>query len=160
MTDDMPLPNAGVYVPPPLWFAAGLLAGWASDRYLVALPMSPAIASRALIVGPLFVVAGVMLLAWGMFTFRRAGTAIVPHLPAARIVSSGPYRFTRNPMYTGLTLVYAGVAAILASWWPLLLLPVVLLAVFQLVIKREEAYLRSAFGDEYAAYCARVRRWL
>jgi protein-S-isoprenylcysteine O-methyltransferase Ste14 len=160
MTDDIPLANAGVYVPPPLWFAAGLIAAWIIDRYLVALPMSLAVASVARSVGPLLLVAGVLLLGWGMVTFRRAGTAIVPHRAAARIVSSGPYRFTRNPMYTGLTIVYAGVTAILATWWPLLLLPVVLFTVFLLVIRREEAYLRSAFGDEYVAYCARVRRWL
>ncbi|MDQ2666093.1 MAG: isoprenylcysteine carboxylmethyltransferase family protein [Gemmatimonadota bacterium] len=160
MTDEIPLTSAGVYVPPPLWFAAGLLLGWAGDRYLVALPMSPAIASHVWSVGPLFIVAGVVLVAWGMVTFRRAGTAIVPNRPAARIVSSGPYRFTRNPMYTGLTLVYVGVSALLASWWPLLLLPVVLVVVFQFVIRREEAYLHSAFGDEYAAYCGRVGRWL
>lgn len=160
MTDDIPLANAGVYVPPPLWFAAGLLAGWSAHRYLVALPMPGALASHARSLGPLFVVAGVVLVGWGMMTFRRAGTAIVPHQPAARIVSHGPYRFTRNPMYSGLTLVYVGITAILTSWWPLLLLPAVLLLVFQMVIKREEAYLRSAFGEEYAAYCALVRRWL
>ncbi|CAN5542709.1 isoprenylcysteine carboxylmethyltransferase family protein [soil metagenome] len=160
MTDDVPLANAGVYVPPPLWFVAGLFAGWIADRYLLALPMPNALASSARSMGPLVMLIGVVLLGSGLMTFRRAGTAIVPHRPAARIVSSGPYRFTRNPMYTGLALVYVGVAGILASWWPLLLLPVVLFAVFQLVIKREEAYLRSAFGEEYAAYCARVRRWL
>lgn len=160
MPDDIPLANAGVRVPPPLWFAAGLLAGWSADRYLLALPMPSAPASTARSIGPLFVAAGLVLVAWGMMTFRRAGTAIVPHQPASRIVSHGPYRFTRNPMYSGLTLVYVGITAILASWWPLLLLPVVLLTVFQLVIAREEAYLRSAFGEEYAAYCAHVRRWL
>lgn len=160
MTDDIPLANAGVYVPPPLWFAAGLLAGWSANRYLAALPMPQDLASTGRIMGPLLIVAGVMLVGWGMMTFRRAGTAIVPHKPAARIVSSGPYRFTRNPMYTGLTLVYVGVTAMLASWWPLLLLPVVLFAVVHLVISREEAYLRSAFGEDYAVYCARVRRWL
>lgn len=160
MTDDVPLANAGIHVPPPLWFVAGLLAGWMADRYLVALPVPNALASSARSIGPLFMVMGVVLVGWGMMTFRRAGTAIVPHKPAARIVSSGPYRFTRNPMYTGLTLVYVGVAALIATWWPLLMLPLVLLAVFQLVVRREEAYLRSAFGAEYAEYCAHVRRWL
>jgi protein-S-isoprenylcysteine O-methyltransferase Ste14 len=160
MIDEIPLANAGVRVPPPLWFVAGLAAGWIADRYVIALPLPLALASIARSAGPVFMVAGIALVGWGMMTFRRAGTAIVPHLPASRIVSSGPYRFTRNPMYSGLTIVYLGVPALLASWWPLLLLPVVLLAVFQMVIRREEAYLGSAFGDEYAAYRARVRRWI
>jgi protein-S-isoprenylcysteine O-methyltransferase Ste14 len=95
-----------------------------------------------------------------MLTFRRARTAILPTRPASQLVDGGPYRFTRNPMYTGLTTAYVGAAALLDSVWPLLLLPLVLAALVRLVVRREEAYLRGAFGAEYAAYQARVRRWL
>ncbi len=103
---------------------------------------------------------GLCLVAWGMVTFRRAGTAITPHHSANRLVVSGPYRFTRNPMYTGLTIVYIGVSALLGSEWPLLLLPLVLFIVFHFVIEREERYLADAFGSEYAEFRRRVRRWL
>ncbi|MEO8336423.1 MAG: isoprenylcysteine carboxylmethyltransferase family protein [bacterium] len=97
---------------------------------------------------------------WGVVTFRRAGTAINPHHSAKRLVVSGPYRFTRNPMYTGLTIAYLGASLLLGSEWPLLLLPIVLFAVFRFVIQREERYLADAFGSEYAEFRMRVRRWL
>jgi protein-S-isoprenylcysteine O-methyltransferase Ste14 len=75
-------------------------------------------------------------------------------------VTHGPYRFTRNPMYTGLTLQYLGVSALINSAWPIIVLPIVLLILIQTVILREERYLRDAFGVEYVGYVASVRRWL
>lgn len=78
----------------------------------------------------------------------------------ATLVTSGVFRLTRNPMYVGLAAAYAGVAALLGSWWPLALLPLVLVAVDRLVIAREEPYLARALGAQYEAYRRRVRRWL
>jgi protein-S-isoprenylcysteine O-methyltransferase Ste14 len=63
-------------------------------------------------------------------------------------------------MYTGMTVTYVGIAALMNSAWPLLALPIVLALLVRLVIRREEAYLLDAFGEEYAAYRTRVRRWL
>jgi protein-S-isoprenylcysteine O-methyltransferase Ste14 len=63
-------------------------------------------------------------------------------------------------MYTGLTIAYLGGSALLDSWWPVIVLPIVLLVLVRTVISREEAYLRDAFGEEYAGYAANVRRWL
>ena len=63
-------------------------------------------------------------------------------------------------MYTGLTLAYLGGAALLDSAWPIILLPIVLVVLVRRVISREEAYLNQAFSADYAAYTARVRRWL
>jgi protein-S-isoprenylcysteine O-methyltransferase Ste14 len=103
---------------------------------------------------------GVALAAWGMATFRRAKTAIHPHHSASRLVTHGPYRFTRNPMYTGLTLAYLGGSALLDSAWPIVVLPIVLVVLFKTVISREEMYLSDAFGAEYTEYVASVRRWL
>lgn len=159
MTAGAALPHPGVRFPPPLLFAGGLLIGGALDRWVRALPISRAAGAGTRPLGIVLVVLGVGLVAWGMLTFRRARTAIVPHHPASRIVSVGPYRYTRNPMYTGLTIVSAGAAGLMDSAWPLLLLPLVLAALVRLVIVREEAYLHSAFGAEYAAYQARVGRW-
>ncbi len=103
---------------------------------------------------------GVIPAGWGMVTFHRAKTAINPHHSASRLVSDGPYRFTRNPMYTGLTIAYVGGAALLDSAWPIIVLPVVLVILVQTVVLREERYLADAFGAEYSGYVARVRRWL
>ena len=80
--------------------------------------------------------------------------------PARTIVTSGPYRYTRNPMYIGLTLGYIGFAIALNMAWPLVTLPLVLIALRVFVIAREERHLRDAFPDEYLAYCDRVRRWI
>ena len=76
------------------------------------------------------------------------------------MVESGPYAYTRNPMYTGMTLVYISAALLLDWLWPILLLPIVLLVLFRLVISREERYLAAEFGEEYEAYRRRVRRWI
>jgi protein-S-isoprenylcysteine O-methyltransferase Ste14 len=101
-----------------------------------------------------------VLAIWGILTFRRHHTAIIPHKPASTIVTDGPYRFTRNPMYVGLALQFAGVSLLLDSWWAIALLPVVVAIIDRSVIAREERYLASAFGADYGAYRLRVRRWI
>lgn len=95
-----------------------------------------------------------------MLTFRAAQTAILPFHPATKIVESGPYRFTRNPMYSGLTTAYLGICWIMNMGWPVIVLPLVLIALHHLVILREERYLESAFGQQYESYRQRVGRWL
>jgi Putative protein-S-isoprenylcysteine methyltransferase len=159
VTQPPAMQNPGVHLPPPLLFLGGLVTGWLLERFVRALPMAGD-AGALRTAGTVLAVLGAGLAAWGMITFRRARTAIVPLRPASRIVTNGPYRFTRNPMYTGLTLVYLGVSLYMNSAWPLLALPIVLALLIRLVVRREEAYLRGAFPDEYAAYQTRVRRWL
>lgn len=83
--------------------------------------------------------------------------------PARRppaLVTAGPYRFTRNPIYIGFVLVYFGLSIVLTSVWILLLLFPVLLILQRGVVQREEAYLERKFGDAYRAYAERVPRWL
>ena len=160
MTDRVPLSNAGVRFPPPFLFVIGFLAGWALDRYWHPLPLSRFAGSALQPFGFASLAVGVLLVGWGMVTFKRAKTAIHPHHSASQLVTHGPYRFTRNPMYTGLTLAYLGGSALLDSAWPVIVLPAVILILFQTVISREERYLRDAFGAEYAGYVASVRRWL
>jgi protein-S-isoprenylcysteine O-methyltransferase Ste14 len=93
-------------------------------------------------------------------SFRRARTSLVPVRPATALITDGPFRFTRNPLYLGLALLYLGIALWLGVLWPVVLLPALILLVQQIVILREEAYLESRFGEAYRAYRARVRRWL
>ncbi len=76
------------------------------------------------------------------------------------IVDTGPYRFTRNPMYTGMTVAYLGGILILDSFWTLVMLPVALAILYFFVVKREERYLLAEFGDAYEAYRKRVKRWV
>ena len=163
MSEDRPGPaNAGVRFPPPLLFVAGWSIGWALDRLVVRMPFVGGAGNRTpiLILGWLGIVSGLAFAAWGITTFRRARTAIVPIKPARTVVASGPYRWSRNPMYVGLTAVYAGVALVRNAAWPLILLPVVLPALWFLVIRREERYLTHAFGETYLRYQQSVRRWL
>lgn len=93
-------------------------------------------------------------------TMNRAQTAIDPEKPATAIVSDGAFRFSRNPLYLSLTLLYIGISLLLKAVWAFpILLP--LLTVVQIgVIQREEVYLERKFGDEYLRYKAQVRRWL
>ena len=160
MTDRIPLANAGVRFPPPLLFVIGFLIGWLLDRYWHALPLSRFAGSALKPFGLTALALGVLLAVWGMVTFWRAKTAIIPHHVARQLVTNGPYRFTRNPMYTGLTIQYLGGAALVNSAWPIIVLPVVIFVLYKTVISREEMYLSDAFGAEYTGYVASVRRWL
>jgi len=92
--------------------------------------------------------------------FWRARTSIVPIRPANTLVMSGPYRFTRNPMYVGLALLTVALGLFADSWWPIALLVPVLVMVDRFVIAPEERYLTRRFGADYIAYTDRVRRWL
>ena len=105
-------------------------------------------------------VVGAIIAGWGLMTFRRARTTTVPGEKSAQLVTWGPYRFTRNPMYVGLTVAYLGEALILRQIWPLLFLPLVLAYVNWVVIPLEETRLLEVFGADYDRYRARVRRWI
>ena len=91
---------------------------------------------------------------------HRANTTVRPDRPATTLVTDGPFRYSRNPLYLALTFMYAGIGIIANSLWALLLLAPVVLFMSLFVIRREEAHLQRAFGAEYESYRARVRRWL
>ena len=103
---------------------------------------------------------GLALGKWGEDTLRRAGTSVNPVEPTTAIVTQGPFRFSRNPLYLSLTLAYLGISLLVNALWPLLLLPPLLVVVAWGVIAREERYLEAKFGALYLGYKARVRRWL
>lgn len=153
------LPHPGVRLPPPVVYATGVAAGWLLHlRWPLALAGA---GSRFRVLGIAVCIASGLALATGaLAAFRRARTTMLPHRPAAGLVTSGPYRFTRNPMYVSLVLLYLAAALWINSWWPIFLLPLVALVIQRTVIAREERYLAGAFTTEYAAYRRRVRRWL
>jgi protein-S-isoprenylcysteine O-methyltransferase Ste14 len=100
------------------------------------------------------------LAVWALATFRAAGTAISPNRPASTLVTHGPFRLSRNPMYLALSLLYLGVMLLVNSVWTLLLLPFVIAVLHLTVIRHEERYLAATFGIGYDAYRRRVRRSL
>jgi protein-S-isoprenylcysteine O-methyltransferase Ste14 len=148
--------SAGVTFPPPLIYLLPLLGG-IGLHWWRAWPVLP---SRvAAVLGPTLIALGMVGLP-AVAAFRRAKTSVRPWQPSSALVTSGPFRFTRNPMYVGFTLIYLGVALWVNTAWSLLLLPIALTVMNQMVIPREEAYLERRFGDDYRAYRRRVRRWL
>lgn len=162
MTGSDPMANPGVKFPPPFVFLAAFLIAWLLETRVMRIRIVGGGASPAAIqiAGAVLVVAGLALVAWGLLTFARARTAILPFRPATHIVDHGPYSFTRNPMYTGLAIAFFGGALILNYGWMLVMLPLAMITIYNYVIKREERYLTSAFPVEYGEYRRKVRRWL
>lgn len=122
------------------------------------MPIAPG--PLTMIAGGLFVIGGLALAFPSIVWFRRMATSIITIRPAAALVWSGPYEFTRNPMYISLALLVIACALFLATWWPIILLTPTLAIVQQFVILPEERYLRRRFGADYAVYFGCVRRWL
>jgi len=111
-------------------------------------------------VGTGLLAAGLTMTLWGLTTFARMRTGIMPDRPARQLVVSGPYRYSRNPMFLGFAGVYVGLAVVFNMAWPLLLLPVIVALLNVTVIRHEERYLEGLFGAAYRNYCGEVRRWV
>lgn len=156
MTSEDPVPGF-MRLPPPLLFVLGFFAGVGAQR-LVPLPAAAPDGLRS--AGAVLALLGLLLALSCASMFLAVRTTILPHGHPRRLLRAGPYRFTRNPMYLSLTLVYLGAAAWFAQPWSavLVILPVAL--VNGAVIPFEEGRLRGTFGEEYVRYCAEVRRWL
>ena len=146
-------------VPPP---AVALLLGFV--MWLASSLVAPVEVSFGPRVGVAIVLACVGLAVGlaGIVSFRRAKTTINPTKPMATssLVTSGAFRFTRNPMYLSLLLYLLAWAVYLSNWLALLFVPVFVLYINRFQIRPEERALSSLFGQEYAAYKERVRRWL
>jgi protein-S-isoprenylcysteine O-methyltransferase Ste14 len=147
----------GVVAPPPLVYLGAILVGALLERvWRWEIPT----ARWGSAVGVLLIVVAGVLFAFAVLEFKRAGTPPEPYKPTTAIVTSGPYRVTRNPIYLSFALVQLGIAFWAGSGWILvLLLPVSVLMNYG-VIAREERYLERKFGDEYFNYRRRVRRWM
>ncbi len=91
---------------------------------------------------------------------RRDDTSVNPYTPTRTITARGPYRLTRNPIYLGDVIVYAGIAILIDTLWALPLLLLAIATVQRGVILREERYLERRFGEAYLQYKRRVRRWI
>jgi protein-S-isoprenylcysteine O-methyltransferase Ste14 len=151
--------NPEVIAPPPILFAGMLAIGLAVDFRVVRLATHiPAYPRDGLAI--LLLAGACALAAAAIRGFRRAGTHVEPWEPSTAIVTTGVYRFTRNPMYLAGAIIYIAVALAADSGVTLLLLAPLLVILRYGVIAREERYLQAKFGDEYRRYQAAVRRWL
>jgi len=157
MTND---DHAGVIARPPFIYLAGLLAGCALEA---AMPLGNGLFRPDFglaIIGLVIFLDAVAVVVIAGLAFRRAGTTVPTETPTHALVTTGIYRFSRNPIYLALTAAYVGIALMCGAWWPLLFLPAVLWVMVWGVIEREEAYLLRKFGTDYQDYTDRVRRWL
>lgn len=149
--------SAGVRIDPQLIYAIPLVAAWLVHR-VAPRPLLPAGLAAPIGIGCLIL--GIAVASAAVRGFRAARTTIQPWESTTALVTSGVFRFSRNPIYVGYTLLYLGVGCWINSIWPLVLLPVVLGLMHGLVIRREEAYLEDRFGESYRDYRRRVRRWV
>ncbi len=156
-TDNGGKDTAGVIAPPPVIYLAFLMIGFGADALwpVAVLPQGPRYAAGAA------VIALSLALAFSAFgQFRRHKTSFKPHEPSTALITEGPYRFSRNPMYLALSLLYAGIGIAADGPWTLALLVPLLVVLHYGVILREERYLERKFADAYRRYRSSVRRWL
>jgi protein-S-isoprenylcysteine O-methyltransferase Ste14 len=147
----------GVLVPPPLIYLAGLAIGSVAE-WLWPAPVLPQPVQYA--VGFALMAVSFTIAALGFCEFVRAKTPLDPHKPTRELITSGPFRYSRNPLYLSLAMLYIGIAIAIDGIWIIAMLVPTLLVLHHGVILREEAYLERKFPDNYRPYKARVRRWL
>ncbi len=146
---------------PPLLFATTLLIGIGLQWWVpLALAFPGAAKLPAIAVGFALVAAGVGLAAWAITTLARARTPVNPNLPPTRLVVSGPYRHSRNPIYLAFCLVLPGLGLLLGNGWLVLLTACTVPALNWGVISREEHKLEAHYGADYRSYREKVRRWV
>ena len=150
--------TAQVIIRPPLAWGLAVIAGLALN-WLVPLPFLPVDVPAGWLGAMMFVLA-LALVAWAIANITGTGSNVPTNLPTTTIVESGPYRFTRNPIYLGMFLGLIGLAIAFHNLWLLMMLVPFALVIRYGVVAREDAYLERKFGDVYRGYRSRVRRWL
>jgi protein-S-isoprenylcysteine O-methyltransferase Ste14 len=155
--------TAGVIARPPLLFLGALLIGFGAD-HLLPLPFSIVRVGSfhwiSAIVAGFLILAGIAVFAAGIRNFSNAATPVQGTKPTRMLVTTGVHGWSRNPIYLGMFLVYAGIGLAVRSPWILVLMLPLAITIRYGVVGREEAYLERRFGDAYRDYKARVRRWL
>ncbi|MCX7685505.1 MAG: isoprenylcysteine carboxylmethyltransferase family protein [Acetobacteraceae bacterium] len=157
MAEPPPPPDRGpgVKVPPPVWFLLCVGAAWGLHR-LLPVAIAPPLVEFGLAVA----LVGLGLIVAALVVMLAARTDPRPDRPDRALVTHGPFRVSRNPIYLGFLIVAAGIALMSGSAWAWLAVAVLFGLLDRLVVAKEEAYLLARFGKDYADYAARVRRWM
>ena len=148
--------HANVKIPPPILLLIHIFATFLLNWLL---PLPFAFPGILVWVGYFLILVGFGLPFSAAGQILRAHTTLDPHGSVTKIVTNGPYRFSRNPIYLGFICLLIGLSLAFRSYWGLILSPLLMVSLYQLVIKEEEAYLEKKFGDVYTSYASRVRRW-
>ena len=157
MTLDNDESGASVKFPPPIVFILFMLMAYGLHYFLT---VQIANMSSLLYIGLFFVVLGFAILFIASYSFKRAQTNIEPWKPTTKIISSGIFAYSRNPMYVAFCIITIGIGVILNSLWVTLSFVPSIVVIFFIAIKKEESYLEGKFGEEYLQYKSKVRRWL
>jgi len=142
---------------PPAIYAGAFVLGLLLEYFWRTSVVGPALRIG---LGAFLVLVGFAIMISGVRVFRTAGTNVEVYRPATSLVVTGPYQFTRNPIYVGMTMAYAGAGVLADSLWVLGLVVPVLVLMDYGVVRREEQYLAEKFGDPYRNYSRTVRRWV
>jgi protein-S-isoprenylcysteine O-methyltransferase Ste14 len=124
------------------------------------LPLSSSETALVLFLGVGVVGCGLLFGAWALWAMWRAGVSALPWKEPARLVPDGPFRFSRNPIYISLAVMYTGLSVALNAIWPLAFLIFAIVIVDRMIILQEEKVLEKKFGEEYLSYKVKVRRWI
>lgn len=151
--------GANVRFPPPLIYVIWILVG-VGVFYGVAPLREPADRMLFVVCGVLLILAGVAIIASARIHFTRTGQSPRPWTPSPELILQGPYKFTRNPMYVGLTSIQIGLGVGFNNLWVSLFALLSLLTTHVVAVLPEEKYLSEKFGDSYKTYLTRVRRYL
>ena len=149
--------SPGVTIPPPFIFVGFFAVGLALDRLV---PLPAVKSSLATSLGGAFVVAALVVAVLGFKEFLGARTTVRPDREVTTLITGGIFAFSRNPLYLALLMFYLGMGLLLRHWWPVILAWPLVVAMNRFVIAREEQHLAARFGEAYADYCRRVRRWV
>jgi protein-S-isoprenylcysteine O-methyltransferase Ste14 len=151
--------SAAISIPPPIFFfvclGCGILLEYFYPILLINLPLVPRV-----IVSGIFIMIAICFAVTGFFTLIRNKTTFDTSKSTSKIVTSGVYRFSRNPLYFSLLLLLSGVAILLSSFWLFLAIPILYILFLFKAVKPEEKYLSQKFGEEYLYYSQKVRRWI
>ena len=142
---------------PPMWLAFGIVTIFVFNEFY---PGARFTSVAGQVAGGAFILVGLVLLVIAGGLFQRAGTDMIPFREVSALVTTGVYRFTRNPMYLGMALVLLGCAVTVGASSSLIVPPVFMVIIEMRFIRPEEQMLNELFPEEFPAYCRKVRRWI
>jgi protein-S-isoprenylcysteine O-methyltransferase Ste14 len=151
--------GAAVRFPPPFVYLGAVVLGGLLHVLVSPWPLGLPTGLR-IVVAAAIAVAGLIVGGSALGLFRRTGQDVKPWESTPEIISTGIYRYTRNPMYVGMALLQLGIGIGWGNGWIVALLPLVLVLIYGIAIRHEEAYLERKFGDVYLTYKRSVRRWI
>lgn len=142
---------------PPMWLAIGIIVQFVCNEYFPGVRFTT-VAGQ--VVGGVILVLGLVLLVVAGGLFKQADTDMIPFKEVSALVTTGVYRYTRNPMYLGMALVLLACAVTVGAATAFVVPPIFMVIIHFRYILPEEQLLRELFPEEFPAYCQRVRRWI